>query len=83
MKSRSNQTIHRAVDEPRVVARLLAAVLAVGSTILVRLRARDDRGDVPGWVLVTVMTVALVGAISKAAGPALTSMLTDALDSVR
>jgi hypothetical protein len=45
-------------------------------------RQRDDRGDVPGWVLVTVMTAGLVGALWKLAGPQLNSMLTSALDSV-
>ena len=46
-------------------------------------RPRDQRGDVPGWVLVTVMTAGLVGALWKLAGPQLNSMLTSALDSVR
>jgi hypothetical protein len=45
-------------------------------------RARDERGDVPGWVLVTVMTAGLVGALWKVAGPQLNSMLSAALDSV-
>jgi hypothetical protein len=45
-------------------------------------RPRDERGDVPGWVLVTVMTAGLVGALWKLAGPQLYSMLTAALDSV-
>ena len=45
-------------------------------------RPRDERGDVPGWVLVTVMTAGLVGALWKLAGPQLDSMLTAALDSV-
>jgi hypothetical protein len=45
-------------------------------------RRRDERGDVPGWVLVTVMTAGLVGALWKVAGPQLNSMLTAALDSV-
>lgn len=43
---------------------------------------RDERGDVPGWVLVTVMTAGLVGALWKLAGPQLDSMLSSALDSV-
>ena len=45
-------------------------------------RPRDERGDVPGWVLVKVMTAGLVGALWKLAGPQLNSMLTSALDSV-
>lgn len=43
---------------------------------------RDDRGDVPGWVMITVMTAGLVAAIWAVAGPELVSMLRDALGSV-
>lgn len=42
----------------------------------------SDRGDVPGWVLVTLMTAGLVVAIWAVAGPALTTMFTNALNSV-
>ena len=45
-------------------------------------RPRDERGDVPGWVLVTVMTAGLVGALYSLAKPQLTDMLTTALNSV-
>ena len=44
---------------------------------------RDERGDVPGWVLVTVMSAGLVMAIWGVAQGQLTSMLTSALNSVR
>jgi hypothetical protein len=50
--------------------------------VLTAPRPRDQRGDVPGWVLVTVMTAGLVAALWKVAGPQLNSMLTAALDSV-
>lgn len=43
---------------------------------------RDERGDVPGWVLITVMTAGLVAALWAIAGPQLASMLRDALNSV-
>ena len=43
---------------------------------------RDERGDVPGWVLVTVMTAGLVGALYSLAKPQLGQMLTTALNSV-
>ena len=52
--------------------------------LLVRPRARrDERGDVPGWVLVTVMTAGLVMAIWGLADDQLRQMLKDALDSVK
>jgi hypothetical protein len=53
-------------------------------TLRVRERARrDERGDVPGWVLITVMTAGLVAALWAIAGPQLSQMLRDALRSVR
>ena len=45
-------------------------------------RLREERGDVPGWVLITVMTAGLVVAIWKLAGTQLANMLKEALDSV-
>jgi hypothetical protein len=49
-----------------------------------RLRGRrDDRGDVPGWVLVVVMTAGLCAALYGIAKDQLSSMLTTALDQVK
>ena len=51
--------------------------------LLVRpLGRRDERGDVPGWVLVTVMTAGLVTVIWGVAEGQLRSMLSNALGSV-
>ncbi len=41
-----------------------------------------ERGDVPGWVLITLMTAGLVVVIWAMAGPALTGVFTDAIDRV-
>jgi hypothetical protein len=46
-------------------------------------RARDERGDVPGWVMITVMTAGLVVAITAIARPQLQSMLDSALNQVK
>ncbi len=43
---------------------------------------RDERGDVPGWVLITVMSAGLVAGLWAIAGPQLGEMLRDALASV-
>jgi hypothetical protein len=52
--------------------------------LLAGTRARKgERGDVPGWVLITVMTAGLVAALWAVAGPQLAGMLRDALGSVR
>ena len=45
-------------------------------------RTRDERGDVPGWVLITVMTAGLVMVIWGIARDQLGAMLRDALGSV-
>jgi hypothetical protein len=54
-------------------------------TTLTRLIARittSDRGDVPGWVLVAVMTAGLVTALWLVADDALTSVLDRAINRV-
>lgn len=50
---------------------------------LVAPRQRDERGDVPGWVLVTVMSAGIVMAIWGVARQELTTMLRSALNSVQ
>ena len=41
-----------------------------------------ERGDVPGWVLVTMMTAGLVVLLWGVAGPALTGLFNQAIQSV-
>jgi|GEM_PF-542892 len=41
-----------------------------------------ERGDVPGWVLVTLMTAGLVVALWALAGPLLEDAFTQAIESV-
>ena len=45
-------------------------------------RLRSERGDVPGWVLVTVMTAGLVTAIWLLADDVLQQLFSDAVTSV-
>ena len=59
------------------------------TTITTRLRQKlraaaedllaDERGDVPGWVLITLMTAGLVVAIWALAGPALAGLFEQAI----
>ncbi len=49
---------------------------------LTTLRAAPQRGDVPGWVLVTLMTAGLVVALWAVAGPLLVQLFTNAVNSV-
>ena len=46
-------------------------------------RRREQRGDVPGWVLITAMTVALVMLVWGVASEALRDIITGFLDQVR
>jgi hypothetical protein len=62
---------------------MIELFLRWGSVVLGGFAARrDERGDVPGWVLITVMTAGLVSVLWAVAGEALSQMLTDALRSV-
>lgn len=59
----------------------LMAWLAAG--LEARLRAvRGDRGDVPGWVLVTLMTAGLVIALWAVAGVRLAELFNASMDRV-
>ena len=56
--------------------------------LLLRLHVRlttsgRDRGDVPGWVLITLMTAGLVAGLWAIAGPRLEQLLNDALSTVK
>jgi hypothetical protein len=42
-----------------------------------------ERGDMVGWVLITVMTAALVAVLWAVLGPQLQQLLTDALNKAR
>ena len=63
----------------RAHAFLITALAALAA----RLRSGDpERGDVPGWVMITVMTAALVLAILIPFRTAIVTAVTRALDSV-
>jgi hypothetical protein len=61
----------------------LTATIACWYAVLTTRRVRGERGDVPGWVLVTVMTVGLVAVIWGVADDQLVDLLRSALNSVR
>ena len=50
--------------------------------VMGRLEGDRERGDVPGWVLITIMTAGLVTALWAIAGPKLSTFLGTALDGV-
>jgi len=57
---------------------MLAVLTALVSAVLTR--RRPDRGDVPGWVLITLMTAGIVMALWIVAEPKLASLLDAALN---
>ena len=50
--------------------------------IIDRIAHSDERGDVPGWVLITLMTAGLVVIIWALAGPALADVFNQAISRV-
>jgi hypothetical protein len=70
-----------------VRARLMRAgcrtLQAAGALRRRALAGPRDQGDVPGWVLVTIMTAGLVVALWAIAGPKLGQLFSDAVDNVK
>ncbi|OMH35301.1 hypothetical protein [Tersicoccus sp. Bi-70] len=53
--------------------------------VLARVRSVDDRerGDVPGWVMITLMSAVLVAALLAIAAPALQGLFEQAIQQVQ
>jgi len=52
------------------------------SQVLTQLRADPERGDVPGWVMIVIMTAGLVIAIWALAGEALSRVFDTAISRI-
>ncbi|HEX7804955.1 MAG TPA: hypothetical protein VF413_02215 [Cellulomonas sp.] len=65
------------------ISRAQSAIARLRVGIIGRRGPDRERGDVPGWVLVTLMTAGLVIALWAVAGPALAQVFTDAIKSVQ
>ena len=63
---------------------LLQRSHALAIPIMIRIKrvVASERGDVPGWVLVVLMTTGLVTAIWTIAAPRLTAILRNSLDAM-
>jgi hypothetical protein len=67
--------------------RLIACFLATAATLSASLAfaaSNDDpeRGDVPGWVMITLMSAVLVAALLAIASPALEGLFNEAINRV-
>ena len=63
--------------------RMYAFLIAAVAALVARVRGADpERGDVPGWVMITVMTAALVLAILVPFRSAIVTAVQNALTSV-
>jgi hypothetical protein len=67
----------------RLTALLLTLTAGLASATALPDRADRDRGDVPGWVLVTVMTAGIVVGLAAVAQPLLVQMFQSAVSAVQ
>lgn len=65
----------------RLDIRRLSALLPSGW--LRAQRRRDERGDIPGWVMITVLTIGLAITIFTLFGDAVTNYLNQALNQLQ
>ncbi len=56
---------------------------ALSARLMTRLGGPRDRGDVPGWVLITLMTAGIVTVLWAFAGPKLLELFDQAVSNVR
>lgn len=60
----------------------ITVLILVALTAALRKPADAERGDVPGWVMITLMSAVLVAALLAIAGPALEGLFNSAIDQV-
>ncbi|MHA7209608.1 hypothetical protein [Arthrobacter sp. MDT1-65] len=66
----------------RIILLLLATAVTAASAVRAVPRDDRERGDVPGWVMITLMSAVLVAALLAIAGPALEGLFNQAIDQV-
>lgn len=53
------------------------------ATITTRRPVRDERGDIPGWVMITVMTIVIASALMVTFQDRVTGFLDEALSQMK
>ena len=76
IKLKGNKTIQFTDRANRLALNVLRRVSGI------KMKLSDERGDVPGWVLVVLMTTGLVTAIWTIAAPRLSAILKNSLDAM-
>ncbi|WIV45751.1 MULTISPECIES: hypothetical protein [Glutamicibacter] len=68
----------------QMMLKLAMQIIAAGELLIHMLfpKLRDSRGDVPGWVMITLMSALLVAALLAIAGPRLQDLFNQAIDRV-
>jgi hypothetical protein len=84
--------MQKSIGSEEISARILKSSMWLQERIAVPLNVlkekkfvkmmKDERGDVPGWVLVVLMTTGLVTAIWTIAAPRLSAILKNSLDAM-
>lgn len=71
------------MNKHRALPASLAWLLLLGNGVRARVADENpDRGDVPGWVMLTLMSAVLVAALLLIARPALEGLFNDAINRV-
>ena len=73
----ANPATSHQMNRPKTPIATLRSARNIG-----RAPIRSDRGDVPGWVLISLMTAGLVVLIWALAGPALSNVFNEAINRV-
>ena len=76
------RALHDIYLRKMITLKIEVASIAENFRIISRNILADERGDVPGWVLVVLMTTGLVTAIWAIAEPRLSQLLRNSLDSM-
>lgn len=78
------KTAHQGLNEEDVMNRLIKrfSESILSNSMRIYDLLRSERGDVPGWVLVVLMTTGLVTGIWTLAAPRIDSILRNSLDSM-
>ncbi len=82
IKLLTERALARLLSGQRGLALWLAGLGRLPGLPRLRPATGRTRGDVPGWVLITLMSAVLVAGLLAIAGPALAKMFNEAMDQV-